>query len=95
MKKLTLLIVFISFTALAISLTMYNYQCSKCGTVIQAESTPNSSHCPKSSSHNWYKLGEVGDKNYQCGKCGTTIKSVYTPSSSGCPNSSSHSWNKL
>jgi predicted Zn-ribbon and HTH transcriptional regulator len=74
---------------------MKNYQCNKCGTVIQANSLPNVSGCPKSSSHNWHNLGETGDKNYQCKKCETTVKANSLPNVSGCPNSSSHSWSKL
>lgn len=74
---------------------MKNYQCNKCGTIIQSDSTPSSSGCPKSSSHSWHNLGKTGDENYQCKKCGTVVKSNTTPSSSGCSNSSSHSWSKL
>lgn len=39
-----------------ISATMSNYQCKKCGTLVQQERTPNSSGCPKGGSHQWYKL---------------------------------------
>ena len=95
MKKLTLLIVFISFTTLAITLTMKNYQCNKCSTLVQSESSPNTGYCPKGASHSWNNLGEVGDKNYQCKKCGTVVKTNSLPNSSYCPNGSSHSWSKL
>jgi hypothetical protein len=95
MKKLTLILLFISSITFAVVLTMKNYQCSKCATVIQSSSLPNSNGCPKGSSHSWHNLGEVGDKNYQCKKCGTVIKTNSLPSSNGCPSGSSHSWSKL
>lgn len=95
MKKLTLLIVFISFTTLAITLAMNNYLCAKCGTIIQSSSAPKSSGCPSNTTHHWSNLGEVGDKNYQCSKCGTVVKVNSAPQSSGCPKATTHSWSKL
>jgi len=74
---------------------MRNYQCRKCGTVIQANTPPNSSGCPKGSLHQWTNLGVSGNKNYQCKKCGTVIKADATPNSSGCPQGSLHQWIKL
>ena len=74
---------------------MNNYQCKKCGTLVQANSTPSTSGCPKGGSHSWTNLGKVGDKTYQCKKCGTLVKADSTPSTSGCPSGSSHSWNRL
>jgi predicted Zn-ribbon and HTH transcriptional regulator len=74
---------------------MKNYQCKKCGTVVQGNSIPSSSGCPEASSHSWTNLGDVGDKNYQCKKCGTVVQGNSIPSSSGCPKASSHSWTKL
>jgi len=94
MKKLLIIFTLISSIALALTATLRNYQCNKCGTVIQANATPNTSGCPKGS-HHWSNLGEVGDKNYQCKKCGTVVKANATPNTSGCPSSSSHSWSKL
>jgi predicted nucleic acid-binding Zn-ribbon protein len=74
---------------------MKNYQCKKCGTLIQANSSPTNSGCPSGSTHSWTNLGDVGDKNYQCSKCGTLVKASSSPSSSGCPKASFHSWTKL
>jgi predicted nucleic acid-binding Zn-ribbon protein len=74
---------------------MKNYQCKKCGTVIQSNSSPSSSGCPSGGLHSWTNLGDTGDKNYQCKKCGTLLHSNNTPSSSGCPSDGLHSWTKL
>lgn len=95
MKKLVLIFILISSVAFAITATLRNYQCDKCGTVVQDNSTPNTSGCPKGSSHHWSNLGEVGDKNYQCKKCKILVKANATPNTSGCPSGSSHSWSKL
>ena len=76
--------------------------CSKCGTVVEKDSTPSSTGCPKSSSHSWYIVTYNGSLTtkpglnpYQCSKCGITIYSNTTPSSLGCPSGGSHSWRKL
>jgi rubrerythrin len=74
---------------------MKNYQCKKCGTIIQGKNIPSSLGCPKGSIHSWTNLGDLGDKNYQCKKCGTLVKSKNIPSSLGCPSGSMHSWTKL
>jgi rubredoxin len=74
---------------------MKNYQCKKCGTLLQANSPPSSSGCPKSSLHQWTNLGDTGDKNYQCKKCGTLLQANSPPPSSGCPQASLHQWIKL
>ena len=74
---------------------MKNYMCGKCATIIQGNTSPSSSGCPKGSSHSWYNLGNTGEKNYQCKKCGGLVKADSSPSSSGCPAGSSHSWYKL
>jgi hypothetical protein len=95
MKKLTLILLFISSLTFATILTMNNYQCSKCATVVQSQSSPNTGYCPKGASHSWHNLGETGDKNYQCKKCGTVVKSNSSPNTGYCPNGSSHSWSKL
>ncbi len=74
---------------------MDNYQCKNCSTLIQNSSIPRISGCPDASSHNWTKLGPVGDINYQCKKCGTLAKMAKEPRISGCPKASSHHWTKL
>jgi RNA polymerase subunit RPABC4/transcription elongation factor Spt4 len=68
------------------------YCCKNCGQAIKKDSSPSSSGCSKSSSHDWYELGEVGDKNYSCKNCGLMIQTKSSPSSSGCSKSSSHDW---
>lgn len=74
---------------------MKNYLCTKCATLIQRDSTPSSSSCPKSGTHSWQYLGEVGDKSYQCKKCATVVKATAIPLSSTCPNGGTHSWSVL
>ena len=76
-------------------MALKNYQCSKCGTLVKKDGTPNTSGCPSGGSHSWKKLGDVGDIPYQCSKCGTLVNSKGTPESSGCPSGGSHSWKKL
>lgn len=74
---------------------MKNFQCKKCGTLVQSNSTPTSSGCPSGGFHSWVNLGETGSKNFQCKKCGTLVRSNNTPPSSGCPSENFHSWVKL
>ena len=74
---------------------MKNYQCKKCGTHVQKESTPSSFNCPEGGSHQWTDLGEVGSTNYQCKKCGLLLQSKNTPSSFNCSEGGSHQWTKL
>jgi hypothetical protein len=35
---------------------MYNWNCSKCNTTIQKETTPNTSGCSKGGNHQWHRL---------------------------------------
>ena len=72
---------------------MKNYQCKKCGVVVQSKNSPPMSGCPEGS-HSWSNLSDVGDKKYQCKKCGTLVKAKMQPSTSACPKGS-HSWSKL
>ena len=107
MKNLIILLALTPLLALAVTLSMKNYQCTGCGTVIQSETSPNGGTCPKGSngsfsvSHSWYNLGDVGDKNYQCNKCGIVVKSNSSPNGGTCIKGSSgsftqsHSWSKL
>lgn len=74
---------------------MRNYQCKKCKTTIQSNSTPSSFNCPGGGMHSWGDLGEVGANNYQCKKCATLVKAKNTPSSFNCPGGGMHSWSKL
>ena len=74
---------------------MKNYQCRKCGQVLQSDGAPNSGTCPEGGSHSWEDLGKVGGKNYQCRKCNETLKSESSPNSGTCPNGGSHSWSQL
>ncbi len=74
---------------------MKNYQCKKCGTALQSNSTPNPNGCPSGGSHTWTNLGEVGTVNYQCKKCALLLKSKSIPSPNGCLKGGSHQWTKL
>ena len=78
-------------------MAMKNYLCKKCGTLIQKDSSPSTSGCPKGGNHEWKDLGEIGDTNFQCKKCGTLVKtkSSSSPSTSGCPSGGNHEWKKL
>ena len=75
---------------------MYYWLCSKCSTLLQNNSQPNSSNCPSGSSHNWSRLGNSGGKyNWQCKKCSTLVQTDSQPNSSNCPLGASHSWTRL
>jgi len=74
---------------------MLNFQCKKCGTLIQSEKIPLSFNCPSGGSHQWTNLGKVGNYNFQCKKCGTLIQSEKIPLSFNCPSGDSHQWTKL
>ena len=74
---------------------MKNYQCNKCGIVVQTNDMPSSHGCPTGSFHSWTSLGAVGGKNYQCRECGTVVQTNDMPSSHGCPMGSFHSWTSL
>ena len=74
---------------------MKNYQCRKCGTLINSESYPKSYGCPSGGTHSWNDLGESGDIPYQCRKCGMLIYAKSYPKSYDCLSGGTHSWNKL
>lgn len=75
---------------------MKNWQCSKCGVVIQAECRPAPLECQRGGSHAWEDLGNVGSDNYQCAKCGMLIKSESKPVPLYCPQKNhTHDWRKL
>ncbi|MDR0605101.1 MAG: hypothetical protein LBG80_12435 [Bacteroidales bacterium] len=74
---------------------MKNYQCKKCGTLLQNERTPSSLNCPSGGLHQWNDLGEIGTDAYQCRKCALLVKSKRRPSSFNCTSGGLHQWNKL
>ena len=74
---------------------MKNYQCRKCGLVVQKESTPGQQGCQNAPYHSWVTLGDVGPVTYQCRKCGITVESKGQPGTQGCQSASYHSWAKL
>ena len=41
-----------------------NYFCKLCSTLVQKDSSPNTSGCPSGSHHNWRDLGEIGPEVY-------------------------------
>lgn len=97
-KKLPLIILIACATSLALSAalgTVRNWNCKKCGTVIQAADKPSSMGCPAGSFHTWYDLGETGQTTYQCQNCAIQVKSSRQPASIGCPEADFHRWRKL
>jgi len=76
-------------------MAIYWFSCKKCGNAIKKDSSPSNSGCSKASSHDWYRLAEIGDVNYSCKKCGLIIQTKIYPSNSGCSAASSHDWYRL
>ena len=74
---------------------MKNYQCRKCGTLIQSDRRPHLNGCPSGGLHEWVDLGECGATPYQCRKCGTLIQNDKRPYLNGCPSGGLHEWIKL
>ena len=75
---------------------MRNYQCTKCGVVVQKSQRPMINGCPSAAAHNWQDLGDVGSEQYQCRKCGCVVNSKSRPTTiNGCPSAAAHNWNKL
>ena len=98
MKKILIIIITalaVSSTALAAYAVLHNWNCKKCGTVLQSGDRPSIQGCPAGSLHNWFDLGKTGNDTYQCRNCGITVKSEKYPVSQGCPKASVHQWNKL
>jgi predicted nucleic acid-binding Zn-ribbon protein len=76
-------------------MSLYWFQCEKCETLIKNDSTPRLNGCPEGHSHDWNKIGEVGDRNFQCKKCGIVVQIDSTPRLNGCPKGHSHDWKKM
>lgn len=74
---------------------MKNYQCTKCGLLIQSEKTPSPFNCRAGGMHHWQDLGEVGPDTYQCKKCGLVVQSKKTPSPFNCAAGGMHQWSKI
>jgi DNA-directed RNA polymerase subunit RPC12/RpoP len=74
---------------------MKNYQCRKCGEIIQNSSQPKPINCPKEGLHQWGDLGNVGNDNYECRKCNAHVMSERQPASLNCTKSGLHQWTKL
>lgn len=57
-------------------------------------SRPNSAYSDNHGYHNWYKLGDVGEKVFYCKKCGVKAYLRSRPSSPGCPSAKGgfHEW---
>ena len=72
-----------------------NYQCTKCGTLMQSTSRPSTLGCRSGGSHQWNELGPIGNENYQCIKCKLHVESHQRPSTLGCTAGGSHQWNDL
>lgn len=70
------------------------YSCSYCGSVVVESKAPNQGRCSSKSSHNWVRLGEVGDTNFQCRDCKILVKTKSTPQQAGCTKASSHYWKR-
>jgi rubredoxin len=79
--------------------SMNNFQCSKCGMLLQSEKAPNAFGCSAGGSgrHDWKDLGEVGSLNYQCTRCGLLVKSAKEPRNAvTCKvTGRGHQWRKL
>lgn len=72
------------------------YSCSECGKAVRTgDGSPYSNGCACASSHNWHRLGEVGNENYCCANCGLVIQTELSPFPNGCSKASSHNWCRL
>jgi DNA-directed RNA polymerase subunit RPC12/RpoP len=74
---------------------MTNYQCKKCGILLQSDKQPSGGNCPSGGPHSWTNLGKTGQTNYQCKKCGILLQSDKQPSGGYCRSGGPHSWTKL
>lgn len=92
---LFLMMLFVSMPPSGRTGELKNYQCTKCGTLMQSASKPSSLGCRAGGSHHWNELGAVGTENYQCTKCKLHVESHDKPSSIGCTEEGSHHWNDL
>lgn len=72
-----------------------NYQCKRCGTLIQNERAPTTLNCPSGGFHQWTDLGETGLVNYQCSRCAVLVKAKKQPMTLNCPEGGFHKWSKL
>lgn len=72
-----------------------NYQCTKCGTLIQSDSKPSSLNCRSGGTHQWQDLGAVGTENYQCTKCRIHVESQQKPHTISCTSGGTHQWQDL
>lgn len=87
--------IFLSSSSSLAQSALYNFQCSKCATVVQKSIMPQGASCSAGGAHYWHKLSEVGTNPYQCKKCGTVINAKTSPMSAACPSGGGHAWNKL
>lgn len=71
---------------------LYNYGCSRCGTVIQTSHSPIIPGCPCGGDHHWGNISEVGDDPYQCTRCGMVVYSSHYPRYCVCRCGGDHHW---
>jgi len=76
-------------------MSVYVYQCTKCGIVTKKDTTPTSMGCSDAPFHKWNKLGEAGTTDYVCKDCGLQVQTKATPTSMGCRGANFHHWTKL
>ena len=74
---------------------LYNYGCSRCGTVVQSSHSPIYAGCPCGGDHRWHDLSEVGSDPYQCTRCGMVIYSSHYPRYGVCRCGGDHHWVRL
>jgi len=71
------------------------YNCKYCNILVQTNSKPSESGCSINTYHQWYQLGEFGNKNYNCKYCNILVQTNSKPSGSGCSINTYHQWNEL
>ena len=74
---------------------MKNYLCTKCSSLVQSKTKPDSFNCVDFKLHNWVELGEVGPVTYECLRCGTLVNVLEMPPKQNCPAGEVHSWTRL
>ena len=78
------------------------YMCYQCGAIVEQNSTPTATRCPKGGGHMWRELcrngsmvAKPGLHAYQCRYCGTIIYCDKTPISATCHLGKTHLWVRL
>lgn len=71
------------------------WSCRKCRMISVNEKQPKVANCKRKGNHQWFLLGEVGEKIFRCRKCKMMLATKKQPNVINCFPSGNHQWYEM